>query len=120
MVFRLRPLATRFDVSQRVVVLLGGMSSGESGQSSTDSDVLLSEILERLAASEQERIELTKETRWMSVRVLALEQTLRKSVDTNEVVYTSLERSYDELRQQEERVSPRLAQLEADRHHAAS
>ncbi len=69
---------------------------------------------ERLAEADAERRELKKESRWMGVRVLTLEQTLKKSREENQALSDYLQICFDEIRSQDDRLSPRLAALEAE------
>lgn len=69
---------------------------------------------ERMASSDSEINELKKETRWMGVRVLTLEQTLKKSRDENKALSEYLQLCFDEIRSQDDRLSPRLAAVEAE------
>ena len=81
---------------------------------SGSSDQTLAAILEHLEAVDLERQELRKEARWMNIRVVALEQSLKQAVDGNEAIFESLERCFSEVQQFEDRVAPRLTQLETN------
>lgn len=69
---------------------------------------------ERLAEADIERHELQKEARWLGVRVLTLEQTLKKSRDENKALAEYLQLCFDEIRSQDDRLSPRLATMESE------
>ena len=56
----------------------------------------------------------TRELRWMAIRVLTLERSLRAMVESNEAILESLERCFSEIGHQEDRLSPRIERLEAD------
>lgn len=69
---------------------------------------------ERMSDARAERHELKKEARWMGVRVLTLEQTLKKCRDENKALSEYLQLCFDEIRSQDDRLSPRLAAVEAE------